>query len=79
MGGGADWKEGLQDLVDQVLGLTSVQWGYAVIAAAAVFLWIWVMGAPKGRRPGVVAGAAAVIVGAGVSLALALFAPHHLA
>lgn len=78
MGEGAEWKERLQDLLDQVLGLTPVQWGYAAIVAAAVFLWIWVMGAPKARQPAV-AAAAAVIIGAGVSLALALFAPHHLA
>ena len=78
MAEGANWQEGLRDLVDQVLNLTPIQWGYAAIVAAAVFLWIWVVGAPKERRPAV-AGAAAVIVGAGVSLALALFAPHHLA
>lgn len=78
MDGGADWNQGLQDLIDQVLNLTPIQWGYAAITAAAVFLWIWVIGAPKERRPGL-AGAAAVIAALGVSFALAIFAPHRLA
>ena len=78
MGGDVDWREGLQDLVDQVLNLTPIQWGYAVFTAAAVFLWIWVMGAPRERRPAT-AGAAAVIAGAGVLLALAFRHVHRLA
>jgi len=78
MGEDADWKGGLQDLVDQVLGLTPIQWGYAAVTAAAVFLWIWVVGAPKERRPAI-AGATAVIAGVAVSLALALFGRHSAA
>ena len=73
MGEHVDWRGGLQDLADQVLNLTPVQWGYVAIVAAALVLWAWVMGAPKPRGP----GAAVVLVGAGLCLAIALFAPHH--
>lgn len=72
MGEHVDWGEGLQDLADQVANLTPIQWGYVAIVAAALLLWIWVMGGPKPRGP----GAAVVLAGAGLCLAIARFAPH---
>jgi hypothetical protein len=77
--GGAAIVRDLQDLFDQVLELSPVQWGFVVIAAAAAFAWIWVMGAPKDERRPVLAGAAAAVAGVAVGLALVLLAPHPLA
>lgn len=74
MAAGADWRAGLQDLFDQVLNLSAVQWGFIWISAAAVFAWIWVMGGPKGRRP-LAAAAAATLAGVGVLAALAVLGP----
>ena len=76
-GGGGEIGHDLQDLIDQVLDLSPVQWGFVGITAAAAFAWIWVMGAPKDERRPAVAGAAAVLAGVLVSLALASAGQHR--
>lgn len=74
--GGAAIGRDLQDLIDHVLELSPVQWGFVGIAAAAAFAWIWVMGAPNDQRRPALAGAAAVLAGVAVGLGLALVKPH---
>lgn len=67
----------LLDLVDQIIDLSPVQWGCVLITAAAAFVWIWVMGAPKEQQRPAAAGGAAVLAGLVATLALVLVAPHR--